>query len=1265
MDSRSSTGTGTILLALLLGMLPALGAQAAEEVLANGDSPTADLSPVGDVDGWSFGAFAGDTIQVQIGVRSGTDFQPVLELFDPNGMSVTSNSGTASTRLNHQALLTGQYRVEVSDTTDDGTGTYQIYLGRIPGSFVVPPGDEGGALVNGDVHPGDIDLGDLDLWTYEADALDTAIIQIGEAGVTPFSPLIALYGPDGILINSNGGNVSANLTHQATVAGTYTVVIRDNSGDVTQSGSYELYFANIPGGFVVPAGDEGGALTNGDVHAGTIDLGDLDLWSFQAAELDTLIVQIGEVGVTPFDPAILLYGPDGNFIDSNGGSVSANLSHQTTTGGTYTVVVRDNNLDVTGSGDYNLYFAAIPGSFVVPVGDEGGALTNGDVNAGTIDLGDIDLWTTEADALDALIVQIGEVGTTSFAPAILLYGPDGNLITSNAGNASANLSHQATVGGTYTVVVRDNNLGVTGSGDYNLYSARIPGGFVVPVGDEGGALSNGDVHSGTIDLGDVDLWTTDADALDTLIVQIAEVGGTGFSPAILLYGPDGSLITSNGGSTSANLAHQATLSGTYTVVVRDNNLDVTGTGDYNLYFVRTPGSFTVPSGDEGGALSSGVPVQGDIDLADLDPWTFDLEALDSALISIMEVTTTAFDPRIALYGPDGALINSSSGGVMVQLNHQAVVAGTYTVVVSDGNLDVTGVGDYELTLTITPDSTSPPAGAPISTLENGGVVSGDFDPSTDIDIYELPVSAGDQVRLQLSDASGNTFVSPNLQVFSAGGSLLASASDSTLARVAFLATSTETLTVVTFNGSTGTGPYDFFTAIAPGAFVTPGGDEGGPLGNGDVASGSWTLGDMDLYSLDVSAGDQVRLQLSDASGNTFVSPRLQVFSAAGALLAATSDSTLARVTFRAESSETLTVLAFNNSTGTGPYDFFTAIAPGAFVTPGGDEGGPLGNGDVAGGNWTLGDMDLYSLDVSAGDPVRLQLSDASGNTFVSPRVQVFSAAGLLLAADSNSTLARVNFRAESTETLTVLAFNDSTAVGDYDLFTANARGAFLTPAGDEGGTLTSGVTVNANFTLGDIDLYSLAVLEGDAVDISVTDVGAATFVSPVVEVYAADGSLIAAASSSGTASVGFTAFASEALRLFVYNSSTGTGPYDLLANAVTPVDSDGDGLSDEAELAFGTAPGDTDSDDDGISDFDEVNFDGDRDYNPALDLDPLNPDTDGDGFTDAEELAAGSDPLDPSSVPVAVPLLTLPGTLLLAALLLLSARWRLKVSRSG
>jgi len=70
-----------------------------------------------------------------------------------------------------------------------------------------------------------------------------------------------------------------------------------------------------------------------------------------------------------------------------------------------------------------------------------------------------------------------------------------------------------------------------------------------------------------------------------------------------------------------------------------------------------------------------------------------------------------------------------------------------------------------------------------------------------------------------------------------------------------------------------------------------------------------------------------------------------------------------------------------------------------------------------------------------------------------------------------------------------------------------------------------------------------------------------------------------------------------------------------------PVDTDGDGLPDEDELALGTDPAAPDTDGDGLGDGSEI----------VRGLDPTRPDTDWDGIADGEEVADGTDPKDPRS----------------------------------
>ena len=71
------------------------------------------------------------------------------------------------------------------------------------------------------------------------------------------------------------------------------------------------------------------------------------------------------------------------------------------------------------------------------------------------------------------------------------------------------------------------------------------------------------------------------------------------------------------------------------------------------------------------------------------------------------------------------------------------------------------------------------------------------------------------------------------------------------------------------------------------------------------------------------------------------------------------------------------------------------------------------------------------------------------------------------------------------------------------------------------------------------------------------------------------------------------------------------------------VDSDGDGLTDSEEEALGTDANSQDTDGDGLSDLEEV----------EMGTNPTQADTDGDGYSDGEELAANTSPKDAKDRP--------------------------------
>jgi hypothetical protein len=84
-------------------------------------------------------------------------------------------------------------------------------------------------------------------------------------------------------------------------------------------------------------------------------------------------------------------------------------------------------------------------------------------------------------------------------------------------------------------------------------------------------------------------------------------------------------------------------------------------------------------------------------------------------------------------------------------------------------------------------------------------------------------------------------------------------------------------------------------------------------------------------------------------------------------------------------------------------------------------------------------------------------------------------------------------------------------------------------------------------------------------------------------------------------------------------------PTDAVADPATETDTDADGLSDDYEInVYATDPDLWDTDSDGLSDGDEVLTTG---------TDPFLWDTDGNGVADGDGGTAGTDSLDPASVP--------------------------------
>ena len=201
----------------------------AQTALTNGAEHPGAIASAGQIDTWTFSANAGDNITLSIGeVEPTLNFNPWIRLFAPDATALSNAFGAQAAQINNiTATQTGTYTVLVSAHSGfpSGTGGYASRLARVPGTFTVSPGDQGGALDNGANHSGEVVLGDLDVWTFTAATGDSVTLSIGEVEPTlNFNPWIRLVGPTGTLIGSSFGAQVAQINNiVAPIGGTYAV----------------------------------------------------------------------------------------------------------------------------------------------------------------------------------------------------------------------------------------------------------------------------------------------------------------------------------------------------------------------------------------------------------------------------------------------------------------------------------------------------------------------------------------------------------------------------------------------------------------------------------------------------------------------------------------------------------------------------------------------------------------------------------------------------------------------------------------------------------------------------------------------------------------------------------------------------------------------------------------------------------------------------------------------------------------------------------
>ena len=321
------------------------------------------------------------------------------------------------------------------------------------------------------------------------------------------------------------------------------------------------------------------ALTPGLSVQGTITTAtqvDTDTISVVAGQ--TLMVALGKVSGTSFDPQVKLLDPSSATVRTDSNSTGVFYMVTAATSGTYTLQISDATASHTG--DYELTVFTPSANF--SYGEDGAEADSGRRRAAGVGPGDLDVWTITTNAGQFISTEVAANSTgENIDLGAIMFAPNGSVVANktNTAGLSIDVPNTQTVSGTYFVVIYEPLANLTGR--YGITFARFPGKQTTEDPDTNTPLLDGVVRAGQLPSGDYDIFNVPVLEGSTITATLTETSGN-LQPELQLFAPDGSLITSNSGATTATVNGTAEISGTYWLLARDST--AAGGGNYNIQY---------------------------------------------------------------------------------------------------------------------------------------------------------------------------------------------------------------------------------------------------------------------------------------------------------------------------------------------------------------------------------------------------------------------------------------------------------------------------------------------------------------------------------------------------------------------------------------------------------------------------------------------------------------------------------------------------------
>src|SRR5262249_11554231 len=153
-----------------------------------------------------------------------------------------------------------------------------------------------------------------------------------------------------------------------------------------------------------------------------------------------------------------------------------------------------------------------------------------------------------------------------------------------------------------------------------------------------------------------------------------------------------------------------------------------------------------------------------------------------------------FEPFIRLYDPANTLLGQQAGDLAAEVTVTALSSGTFTVLISDGNLAHSGdstndTGTYRLHLAKSPGAFT--SGDECGTLATGLTSPGPIDVG-DLDMWSFTADSGDGIVVRAGEVTDNGNFEPWIRLYGPTGALLGTSAGDLAAEVAVTAAASGT-----------------------------------------------------------------------------------------------------------------------------------------------------------------------------------------------------------------------------------------------------------------------------------------------------------------------------------------------------------------------------------------------------------------------------------------------------------------------------------------